>query len=116
MEKKEFLKDGLDNMQITEIIKKIRKYIEGESSFTYEEKLKTLENEYEEFIKRYPMLFDMASRNDVFDWNSYNYFMNMRTKVINNELTAEKASVVVGQDMFDKHIDKKKLKKRKTGL
>ena len=44
--------------------------------------LRDAQSQYEEFIKRYPMLFDMASRNDVFDWNSYNYFMNMRVQYL----------------------------------
>ncbi len=114
MEQKDFIKDGLDNNQIIEIVKKIRKTIEYEGSGDYEFKKKNLEIEFDKFNKRYPMLFDMAIRKEPFDWNSFNYFMNMRQKIINDEITSEKASVSVGQKWFDDHIDKKKLKKRKT--
>jgi hypothetical protein len=113
---KDFLKDGLDNDDIIKIVKKIRKVIETPCSKSYESKVNELQTEYESFIERYPILFDMATRNDNFDWNFFNYFMNMRTKIINDELTTEKASVIVGQNAYDKYVknDEKKEKKRKT--
>ncbi len=92
-EQKDFIKDGLDNDKITEIIKKIRKTIEYEGGGDYDSKKKSLETEFDNFNKRYPMLFDMAIRKEPFDWNSFNYFMNMRQKIINDEISSDKDSV-----------------------
>lgn len=110
---KDFLKDGLDNENIIKIVKKIRKVIETPCSKSYESKVSDLENEYKTFVERYPILFDMAARNDTFDWNFFNYFMNMRTKIINDELTTEKASVIVGQNAYDKYVKKEEVKEKK---
>jgi len=111
---KDFIKDGLDNENIIKIVKKIRKIIETPCSKQYNEKIIDLQLEFSSFAERYPILFDMATRNDTFDWNFFNYFMNMRSKIINDELTTEKASVIVGQNAFDKYIKKEdKDKKRK---
>jgi len=114
--KKDFIKDGLDNASIIIAVKKIRKVIETNASISYDAKIENLKKEYSEFIERYPMLFDMASKNEPFDWNFFNYFMNMRNKIINNELTTDKASTIIGQNTFDKFIDKNEFnsnKKRK---
>lgn len=102
---KDFLKDGMDNLKITEIIKKIRKTIEITNNTSYDDKIIYLKSEYNEFEQRYPILFDMATRETPFDWNFFNYFMNMRNKIINDELTSEKASVIVGQNAFDKYMN-----------
>lgn len=113
MEKKEFIKDGLETPEIVNIIKKIRKIIESGGSLSYEDKLKQIEEEYASFIERYPMLYDMASRNETFDWTSFNYFLYMREKIIKDELTSEKASVIVGQQWYDKYNKKEDLNKKR---
>ena len=82
---KDFIKDGLDNNNLIETIKKIRKVIEGGGSQTIEQKQSKLMEEYASFYERYPMLFDMAIKEEPFDWNSFNYFIHMRTKIINDE-------------------------------
>ena len=102
---KDFIKDGLDNNNLIETIKKIRKVIEGGGSQTIEQKQSKLMEEYASFYERYPMLFDMAIKEEPFDWNSFNYFIHMRTKIINDELTSEDASKIVGQNWYDKHIN-----------
>lgn len=99
---KEFIKDGLENDKIVEIITQIRKVIDKNCNDEIIEKLKT---EHEFFYKRYPILFDIATRNsEPFNWDYLNYFLNMRTKIINDELTSDKASVIVGEEWFAKHV------------
>jgi hypothetical protein len=113
---KDFISDGLDTPSIVDTIKKIRKVIEGGGSQSIDDKRANLMVDFKFFCERYPMLFDMAVKEESFDWHSFNYFINMRNKVINDELTSEKASVIVGQNWYDKHIKIKeddKNKKRK---
>jgi hypothetical protein len=99
---KDFIKDGLDNNKIIEIIKKIREVIDVDSSDKMIEKLKK-ENEF--FAERYPMLFDLSTRaGEEFNWEYLNYFLSMRNKIINDELTSEKASVIVGNEWYNKHV------------
>ena len=114
MEKKDFVKDGMENDEIIKIVKMIRKSIETDNTSSYEDKINFLQKEYPSFYERYPILFDIASRKEAFDWNFFNYFMNMRSKIINDELTSEKASVIVGQNAYDKYVKKDdSTKKRK---
>lgn len=113
MEKKDFVKDGLETSIIVDIIKKIRKTIEGGGSMSYDEKVKALELEYASFIERYPMLFDMAARKETFDWTSFNYFLMMRQKIIDDEISSEKASVVIGQQWYDKYMNKEDPNKKR---
>lgn len=99
---KDFIKDGLDNDNIIEIIRKIREVVDKGCNDEIIEKLKT---EHDFFYTRYPILFDIATRNDEpFNWDYLNYFLNMRTKIINDELTSDKASVIVGEEWFAKHV------------
>lgn len=100
---KDFLKDGLDNEKIIEIIKKIREVIDVKSN---DEIIENLKKEYSFFADRYPMLFDISTRTDeTFNWEYLNYFLSMRNKIINDELTSEKASVIVGNEWYNKHIN-----------
>ena len=102
-DKKDFEKDGLDNEEIINIIKEIREKIEVNLTVDISEKLKT---EYPFFAERYPILFDIATRtSEPFNWEYLNYFLSMRTKIINDELTSDKASVIIGQEWFNKHAN-----------
>jgi hypothetical protein len=52
------------------------------------------------------MLFDISCRtNEPFNWEYLNYFLVMRKKIIDDELTSEKASVIVGNEWFNKHVN-----------
>ena len=74
-----------------------------------------LKEEFEFFSDRYPMLFDMATRDDEpFDWEALNYFLTMRSRVINNQITNEQASIKVGKEWFDKFVDVNELNKNKN--
>jgi hypothetical protein len=104
-DKKDFEKDGLDNEEIIKIVKEIREKIEVNLTIDISEKLKT---EYPFFAERYPILFDIATRtSEPFNWEYLNYFLSMRTKIINDELTSDKASVIIGQEWFNKHANVK---------
>lgn len=111
---KDFIDDGLDNVSIINTIKEIRNIIENDNSYNIEK----LKKEYNFFANRYPMLFDISVRKDeAFNWDYLNYFLNMRTKIVNNELTVEKASVIVGDEWYKKHVnitEEKSKKSRKT--
>lgn len=100
---KDFIKDGLDNDKIIEIIKKIRDVLDIKSN---DEIIQNLKTEFSFFADRYPMLFDLSTRTDEpFNWEYLNYFLSMRNKIINDELTSEKASVIVGNEWYNKHIN-----------
>jgi hypothetical protein len=58
------------------------------------------------FIERYPMLFDMVTKKEGFDYSSFEYFLTMRDKIIKKELTSDDASKHVGQVWFDKYYKK----------
>jgi hypothetical protein len=105
---KDFIKDGLENEKIIEIIGKVRKIIDRDSSNATIELLK---KEYSFFAERYPILFDMVTRKEDFNWDYLNYFLNMRNKIIKDEITNEKASVIVGEEWFKKHVDVSKMPK-----
>lgn len=100
---KDFIKDGLDNDKIIEIIKKIREVVDVSCN---DEIIENLKKEYSFFADRYPMLFDLSTREgEAFNWEYLNYFLSMRSKIINDELTSEKASVIVGNEWYNKHIN-----------
>jgi hypothetical protein len=102
-QKKDFEKDGLENEAIIKTIQEIRERIEKDLKVDITEQLK---KDYEFFVERYPILFEIASRtNEPFNWEYLNYFLSMRTKIINDELTSDKASVIIGQEWFNKHTN-----------
>jgi uncharacterized protein YeeX (DUF496 family) len=113
----DFVNDGLSTQDIRKTIDNIKKYIENnKNNQTYDDIISKLRKDYSFFAKRYPMLFDMATRNDNKDEFSANlqYFLNMRDRIVNNELTTDEASKQVGQDWFDKFVDISKMKNNTT--
>jgi len=117
MADKDFIKDGMTNEQIVETIIAVRKRnqeadIKGLNEM---DKYNKLKEEFEFFSDRYPMLFDMSTRDGEFDWSSLNYFLNMRNRIINNQMTSEEASQKVGKEWFDKFVDVDNLNKNKNG-
>ena len=101
---KEFLKDGLTN---EELINTINNIIKRKKEISYKDdndKFEKLKTEFPQFAERYLMLFEMVIRDGDFDWNSFNYMISMRNKIINNNMTAEEASKKVGQDWYDKYV------------
>ena len=104
---KDFIKDGLTNEDIIKIIKEIRSKIKTSSNNNYE----NLKKEYEFFSERYPMLFEISTRNEQFNWDNLNRMLEMRKKIQNDEITNEKASVAIGQEYYDKYVNIKEKKK-----
>ena len=108
---KDFIKDGMTNDDIVNTLKKIRSVVESKCNDEIIEKLK---KEHDFFSDRYPVLFELATRHDVpFNWEYLEYFLNMRAKIVNDEMTSEKASVVVGEEWFKKHVNINKDEKMK---
>lgn len=107
---KDFVKDGLQTQEIRNVIKDIRDYMANNiKKQKYEDIVSKLKTDYEFFATRYPMLFNMATKKDDFDYNSLEYFLNMRDRIISNEMTADQASVQVGEEWFKKYVDVSKL-------
>ena len=106
---KDFIKDGLTNEDIIKTIKEIRSKIKTSpsSNNNYE----NLKKEYEFFSERYPMLFEISTRNEQFNWDNLNKMLEMRKKIQNDEITSEKASVAIGQQYYDKYVNIKEKKK-----
>jgi hypothetical protein len=103
----DFVKDGMETEDIRKMVQEIMLYMtENKSKFASEEELENnMKNEIEGiafFEERYPMLYNMVAKNKGFDYNSLEYFLNMRNKIIKNELSSEQASKEVGQVWFDK--------------
>ena len=104
---KDFIKDGLTNEDIIKTIKEIRSKIKTSSENNYE----NLKKEYDFFSTRYPMLFEISTRNEPFNWDNLNKMLEMRKKVEENEITNDKASVIIGQQYYDKYVNIKEKKK-----
>ena len=104
---KNFIEDGLSNDDIILNVKNIikRRNEDEIKQLKEPEMFEKLHNEFNKFYTRYPMLFEMAIRNDNFPWENLNYMLNMRNKIINNEMTAEGASKIVGQQWYEKYVD-----------
>lgn len=104
----DFLNDGLSSDDIKNIVQEIMLYMTENKSkcFSHEEllnKMKQVIDGITFFEERYPMLYAMVTKEEGFDYASLEYFLNMRNKIIKNELSVEEASKEVGQVWFDKY-------------
>ena len=107
----DFVSDGLDTKEIRDIVQDIMIIIENnKNKSTHEEIINNIKNSNDTRIKlftdRYPMLFDMVTKKEGFDYSSFEYFLTMRDKIIKKELTSDDASKHVGQVWFDKYYKK----------
>ena len=110
---KDFVKDGMTTDDIKKTVRVIREYLEKDSNVSIEDRLKKIELDNKFFIERYPMLYELVIR-DTFNYDNLNYFLNMREKVINDKISSEEASKVVGAEWFAKHVDVSKIKSDKN--
>jgi hypothetical protein len=108
---KEFVKDGLGTSDIRKTIQHIRAYIEKDGAASLEDRIKQLQIDHAFFVERYPMLFEMATRPN-FDYSHLNYFLRMRENIIEDKLSSDDASKIVGKEWFDKFVDVTKLEKK----
>lgn len=106
-----FLKDGMTTSDIRKTVFYIREYIEKGGNTTLEDKVTKLKIDHKFFFERYPLLFEMCTRQE-FDFNSLNYFLQMRENIVNHEISSEDASKQIGKEWFEKYVDVSKLEKK----
>jgi hypothetical protein len=66
----------------------------------------TEEDKFKFFIERYPMLFDMVTKEAGFDYSFFEYFLSKRETIIKKKETSEEVHKQVGQEMFDLYYKK----------
>ena len=102
----DFLSDGMDNKAICDIVQDIMAILhdnKGKSPHTELVNNITQVEKFKFFIERYPMLFDMVTKETGFEYASLEYFLSMREEIIKNKITSDEASKQVGQVWFDKY-------------
>jgi methionine salvage enolase-phosphatase E1 len=104
----DFVKDGMETADIRAMVQDILLYTtENKTKYSsHEELLNEMKKSIEGilfFEERYPMLYAMVTKEEGFEYSSLEYFLDMREKIVNNKLTSEQASKVVGQVWFDKY-------------
>lgn len=105
----EFVSDGLETKDIRDTVQDIMLYMQNNKATTDHTELinKIRQDErFKSFEERYPMLFDMVTKKEGFNYESLEYFLSMRDKIITNQITTEDASKQVGQEWFDKYYKK----------
>lgn len=120
----DFVSDGLDNKQITDLVQEIMKIIHDNkcqvasatsaTSATSASPLShtalvhnmTQDDRFKFFIERYPMLFDMVTKEAGFDYSFFEYFLSKREAIIKKKETSEEIHKQVGQEMFDLYYKK----------
>jgi len=110
---KEFVSDGMTTDEIKKTVRNIREYLEKNSKVSIADRLKKIEEDNAFFAKRYPMLFELVTR-DTFNYEHLNYFLNMREKVIADKISADEASKTIGAEWFNKFVDVSKMKPNKS--
>lgn len=111
----DFLKDGLDNKEITDLVQDIMKIIHDNKCLVAPHTPLshasvvhniTQEDKFKFFIERYPMLFDMVTKETGFDYSFFEYFLSKRETIIKKKETSEEVHKQVGQEMFDLYYKK----------
>jgi hypothetical protein len=107
----DFVKDGMETADIKAMVQDIVLYMTENKAkhSSHEELLNEMKKSIEGilfFEERYPMLYAMVTKEEGFEYSSLEYFLEMREKIVNNQLTSEQASKVVGQVWFDKYYKK----------
>lgn len=106
----DFVKDGMETNEIRTIVQDIMLYIEeNRNKMEFKDIISSLKdniNRVEFFEQRYPLLYEMVTREQGFEYQSLEYFLSMRENIIQNKMSSEDASKVVGQVWFDKYCKK----------
>jgi hypothetical protein len=105
----DFLSDGLDNKAISNIVQDIMIILhDNKGKCPHVDIVNKINNEdkFKFFIERYPMLFEMVTKETGFEYSSLEYFLSMRDEIIKQRITSEEASKQVGQVWFDKYYKK----------
>lgn len=107
----DFVKDGMETNEIRNVVQDIMLYIEeNRNKMEFKEIIASLKDNIDRvefFEKRYPMLYQMVTKEEGFEYQSLEYFLKMREGIIQNQMTADEASKIVGQQWFDKYCKNK---------
>jgi polyhydroxyalkanoate synthesis regulator phasin len=107
----DFVKDGMETNEIRNVVQDIMLYIEEKrNKMEFKDIITSLKdniNRVEFFEKRYPMLYQMVTKEEGFEYQSLEYFLKMREGIIQNQMTTDEASKIVGQLWFDKYCKNK---------
>jgi hypothetical protein len=106
-----FVKDGMETNEIRNVVQDIMLYIEeNRNKMEFKDIIATLKDNIDRgefFEKRYPMLYQMVTKEEGFEYQSLEYFLKMREGIIQNQMTTDEASKIVGQQWFDKYCKNK---------
>lgn len=106
-----FVKDGMETNEIRNVVQDIMLYIEeNKNKMEFKDIIATLKDNIDRvefFEKRYPMLYQMVTKEEGFEYQSLEYFLKMREGIIQNQMTTDEASKIVGQQWFDKYCKNK---------
>jgi hypothetical protein len=108
---KDFVQDGMTTADIKKTIRCIREYIEKPGFTSHDDRVEKLKEDHAFFIDRYPMMFDMCSRQE-FNYDHLDYFLKKRDEIIADKISSEDASKAVGMEWFNKFVDVSKLDKK----
>lgn len=73
---------------------------------TQKDKQRIVRKKYPNFVEGYPILFEMATKDD-FDMNRFLYMIRMRDMIDNNTMSQNDASAKVGMMLYDKYVKDK---------
>jgi hypothetical protein len=106
-----FVKDGMETNEIRTIVQDIMLYIEEQrNKMDFKDIITGLKDNItnvEFFEQRYPMLYQMVTKEEGFEYKSFEYFLKMREGIIQNQMTSDDASKIVGQQWYDKYCKNK---------
>jgi hypothetical protein len=106
-----FVKDGMETNEIRTMVQDIMLYIEEQrNKMEFKDIIASLKDniaKVEFFEQRYPMLYQMVTKEEGFEYQSLEYFLKMREGIIQNQMSCDDASKIVGQQWYDKYCKNK---------
>jgi hypothetical protein len=103
----DFVKDGMETAEIRAVVQDIMLYIqENKNKYTHLDILANLKTDIGRvafFEERYPMLYQMVTKEEGFEYQSLEYFLQMRENIIKDKITTDEASKEIGQTWFNKY-------------